>query len=593
MQLKSNAVNLILDVTIEHTTEWGTFEQSSDNIDDDWKIDISDEDTDDWMQIAPKEKRNTSVVSVVDKLSENIVSLDLSQICENKQTPKLSFKKLSHKKDIRKADKTFNKEDAHILNVEFHNRRRRSRTQAKQQGKQTFSARSKSDVSVEDNSNIIEDTTVEISSLNSDTLEDTSLRSTDKNSTYKNLFVSTSRRSPAKSASRNDNIRAHNRTSYLNSDIQPFMHSSKEPAVYCLKNIVIVIMEKNSKFWFNGKLLIKVLYGAVNVYGFVLDSSGDTKEVYSPKGFSFVGIETSAEEPPESSIEDVWTTLAERGITRDLESKLQADINSVRPGSAIFVLQNFENNLTLFLKTHFPYVRLFPEIKQSCYHSWTDPKRARTVLQANLYFQKHDNYNKLFNYKPLIVDFSTTMTIATKMLNRWRANEWSCTLIAGGKNVGKSTFAKCLINCLLRTSEKVVLVDLDPGQAECTPPGCISYSLIEEPLLGPNFTHLKTPVYQLFLDDVNVSRCITRYLEGVKMLIERLKQCPVLSRLPIVVNTMGFTQEIGWNIMIFTIKLIKPSIILQLVSKKEQENFPDYLSSEVVNKQVTCDFSNR
>ncbi|XP_020290655.1 polynucleotide 5'-hydroxyl-kinase NOL9 [Pseudomyrmex gracilis] len=570
-------------VTID-TTEWGTFEQSSD-VDDDWKLILSDEDTDDWTQIDLKEKRDTSVLPVVDMLSENIVSLELSsQIRENDQTPKLA-KKLSHKKDAHKVNKTSDKEDSRVLNVKSHNRRRRSRTQAKPE-KRTFPARSRSDVSVEDDSNVIENTTVEISSLDSDTLEDTSFRSTNKNSMYKDLVGSTPRKSPTKSrsAGRNDNIRAYNRT-YSNSNIRSLTRSSKEPAVYCLKNIVIVIMEKNSKFWFNGKLLIKVLYGAVNVYGFVLDSSGGTKEMYSPKGFSLVGIQTSAEKPSENNIEDVWTTLAERGITRDSESKLQADIDGVRPGSVIFVLQNFDNNLTLFLKNHFPYVKLFPEIKQSYYHSWTDPKRARTVLQTNLYFQKHDNYENLFNYKPLIVDFSITMKTATKMLNRWRANEWSCTLIAGGKNVGKSTFAKCLINCLLRTSEKVVLVDLDPGQAECTPPGCISYSLIEEPLLGPNFTHLKTPVYQLFLDDVNISRCVTRYLEGVKMLIERLKSCPVLSRLPIVVNTMGFTQDIGWNIMIFTIKLIRPSIILQLSSKKEQENFPDNLNSEVVNKQ--------
>jgi len=173
------------------------------------------------------------------------------------------------------------------------------------------------------------------------------------------------------------------------------------------------------------------------------------------------------------------------------------------------------------------------------------------------------------------------------MLNLWRANKWSCTLIAGGKNVGKSTSVRCLINSLLRTSEKVVLVDVDPGQAECTPPGCISYSLIEEPLMGPNFTHLRTPVYQLFIDEVNVSRCVTRYLEGIKMLIEKLKECPILSCLPIVVNTMGFTQNLGWNIAIFTIKLIRPSIILQIMSSKKKNNFDDVLSAVVVNKQVT------
>ncbi|KYN07162.1 Polynucleotide 5'-hydroxyl-kinase NOL9 [Cyphomyrmex costatus] len=103
--------------------------------------------------------------------------------------------------------------------------------------------------------------------------------------------------------------------------------------------------------------------------------------------------------------------------------------------------------------------------------------------------------------------------------------------------------------------------------------------------MGPNFTHLKTPIYQLFIDDVNVTRCITRYLEGIKMLIKKLKECPILSRLPIVVNTMGFPKSLGWNIVIFTIKLIRPSIILQIMSSKKKNNYDDILSAEVVNKQ--------
>lgn len=360
--------------------------------------------------------------------------------------------------------------------------------------------------------------------------------------------------------------------------------NEKVPKIYCIRNIVIVIMESGSTLCFTGKLLVKVLYGAVKIYSSVLNKSTDNTEVYSPRGYSNVVIETS-EEFLEDSVEDVWTALAVRGITRDSESKLQIDVDNIQPGMAVFVLQNFENNLTLFLKTYFSYFRLFPNVKNPHYFSWTDPKRAEIILQAKL---RLEQYN--FNYRRLIIDSCITTDIPERMLNRWRANEWSCTLIAGGKNVGKSTSMRCLINSLLGTSKKVVLIDVDPGQAECTPPGCISYSLIEEPLMGPNFTHLKTPVYQLFIDDVSVNRCLTRYLEGIKMLIEKLKECPILSRLPIVVNTMGFTKSLGWNIIIFTIKLIRPSIILQIMSSKNKNNYNDVLSAAVVNNQVIHNF---
>ena len=132
----------------------------------------------------------------------------------------------------------------------------------------------------------------------------------------------------------------------------------------------------------------------------------------------------------------------------------------------------------------------------------------------------------------------------------------------------------------------VILMDVDPGQTECTPPGCISYSLIQQPLMGPNFTHLTTPVFQLYIGDVNVSRCITRYIEAVKMLFDKLLNCPNLSRLPIVINTMGFSQGVGWDIIMFTIKLIRPSFVVQIMSEKPKNNYIGYLSKQVVNRQV-------
>lgn len=39
----------------------------------------------------------------------------------------------------------------------------------------------------------------------------------------------------------------------------------------------------------------------------------------------------------------------------------------------------------------------------------------------------------------------------------------------------------------------VLVIDLDPGQPEFTVSGLISATLVTEPLLGPNFTHLKQP----------------------------------------------------------------------------------------------------
>jgi polynucleotide 5'-hydroxyl-kinase GRC3/NOL9 len=59
--------------------------------------------------------------------------------------------------------------------------------------------------------------------------------------------------------------------------------------------------------------------------------------------------------------------------------------------------------------------------------------------------------------------------------------------------VGKSTFNRWFANRTLSQSKHkgVLLIDLDPGQTEFTPAGVISAFYSTEPLLGPNFTHLR------------------------------------------------------------------------------------------------------
>ena len=66
-------------------------------------------------------------------------------------------------------------------------------------------------------------------------------------------------------------------------------------------------------------------------------------------------------------------------------------------------------------------------------------------------------------------------------------------VVCGGKNVGKSTFIRYLINRHLMKWKRVLVLDFDPGQSEFTVMGCLSVVLVEQPLLGPNFSHILCP----------------------------------------------------------------------------------------------------
>lgn len=65
-------------------------------------------------------------------------------------------------------------------------------------------------------------------------------------------------------------------------------------------------------------------------------------------------------------------------------------------------------------------------------------------------------------------------------------------VICGGKSAGKSTFLRYYVNKLLAQGP-ILVIDLDPGQCEFTVAGNVSATVVTEPLLGPNFTHLRTP----------------------------------------------------------------------------------------------------
>jgi polynucleotide 5'-hydroxyl-kinase GRC3/NOL9 len=66
-------------------------------------------------------------------------------------------------------------------------------------------------------------------------------------------------------------------------------------------------------------------------------------------------------------------------------------------------------------------------------------------------------------------------------------------MLCGGKNAGKSTALRRLINKSIK-DKPVLVLDFDPGQPEFTVCGLMSVTLVKEPLLGPNYTHLIQPL---------------------------------------------------------------------------------------------------
>ncbi|XP_054278217.1 polynucleotide 5'-hydroxyl-kinase NOL9 [Macrosteles quadrilineatus] len=153
-------------------------------------------------------------------------------------------------------------------------------------------------------------------------------------------------------------------------------------------------------------------------------------------------------------------------------------------------------------------------------------------------------------------------------------------ILCGGKSVGKSSLLRFLVNKCLYKWKQILVLDFDLGQCEFTLPGCISATVVEEPLLGPNFSHLKEPVRSVYLGEVDVTKCPEKYIEGCKSLIDFADEN--YSDIPWLVNTMGFTKGFGVSLACGIITYTSPTHVVQIQSKDRKLNFPSLLEPQYV-----------
>ncbi|KAL8676042.1 MAG: hypothetical protein Q9186_007397 [Xanthomendoza sp. 1 TL-2023] len=128
-------------------------------------------------------------------------------------------------------------------------------------------------------------------------------------------------------------------------------------------------------------------------------------------------------------------------------------------------------------------------------------------------------------------------------------------LICGPKGSGKSTFARMLVNGLLKF-RSVALLDIDPGQPEFSPPGEVSLVQVTSYNFGPSFCHPNASEHGIKLirshhigatspqdDTHNYQRCVINLFEHYKQLLKLHPLCPL------VVNTAGWIQGTGLELV--------------------------------------------
>ena len=145
-------------------------------------------------------------------------------------------------------------------------------------------------------------------------------------------------------------------------------------------------------------------------------------------------------------------------------------------------------------------------------------------------------------------------------------------MVCGGRNSGKSTLIRQLINRQLsavghRTDRKIYYLDLDPGQSEFTNSGQISLVEIDKPLLFPTYINVSKfkdqIVYSSSVTSTNTEDVGCLYSENLAHLWSK-SQSFICPNDLVLVNTMGFVRIIGFMMLVDTIKLIKPSYLIEI-----------------------------
>ncbi|KAA8910548.1 hypothetical protein FN846DRAFT_904962 [Sphaerosporella brunnea] len=122
-------------------------------------------------------------------------------------------------------------------------------------------------------------------------------------------------------------------------------------------------------------------------------------------------------------------------------------------------------------------------------------------------------------------------------------------LLTGSKSAGKSTFSRIFSNTLLTSGgvEGIAYLDIDPGQPEFTPPGSISLSILNSPILGPPFTHTHIPVRWHHIGYTSPREDPGHYINSIIDLLSAYRQ--QYASTPLIINTMGWTKGLGLELL--------------------------------------------
>jgi polynucleotide 5'-hydroxyl-kinase GRC3/NOL9 len=144
-----------------------------------------------------------------------------------------------------------------------------------------------------------------------------------------------------------------------------------------------------------------------------------------------------------------------------------------------------------------------------------------------------------------------------------------CAVVCGPKGAGKSTLTRLLVNTLQSATQRAVgLLDADCGAPEVTPPGVVSLSLLDRPLLGPPAARLGAsdapqPLECRFVGDTSPASDPAAYAAALDALLTAWSGAAGPAA-PLVINTMGWVRGLGLELLAGLLRSCSPTHMLYI-----------------------------
>ncbi|XP_019316792.1 polynucleotide 5'-hydroxyl-kinase NOL9 isoform X2 [Panthera pardus] len=325
----------------------------------------------------------------------------------------------------------------------------------------------------------------------------------------------------------------------------------------------LLLLPRDQGFTFSGICRVTCLYGQVQVLGYTISQGHPAQDVFSTYTHSRLTINAVHYSVPEKSKKEV-----KREARALLRSHLNRDdrcwlMKNFSPLCSIVMLEQLRTSTVNFLVSHpglsYVFVQESPTFQINSEH----------LALRSVGIKREKKKNGLRLTESALSAMEELVTVSCEV------DGCPVILVCGSQDVGKSTFNRYLINQLLNSISCVDYLECDLGQTEFTPPGCISLLNITEPILGPPFTHQRTPQKMVYYGKPSCKNNYENYIEIIQYVFSSYKR-----EAPLIVNTMGWVSDNGLLLLIDLIRLLSPSHVVQFSSgrSKYMPNLtPDYV----------------